>query len=335
MSLLKALRPDPYILALLAVVVLASALPARGVAGDVLSPVTKSVVALLFFLHGAKLPREAVIAGLTHWRLHLSVLAVSFLLFPLLGLLAGLASPALISAPLAAGVLFLCCLPSTVQSSIAFTALARGNVAAAVCAASASNLVGMAATPLLVAGLMHTQGAGPGFDAVQSILLQLLAPFASGQLARPLIGAWLERHKPLVGLVDRGSILLVVYSAFSQAVIGGVWSRVTPGDLAMVFALCAVLLAAILAITSWLGKAMGFSMPDRIVLLFCGSKKSLVTGAPMAAILFTPALAGVMIVPLMIFHQLQLIACAALAKHYADRTSDRDDLPRDKSPGPR
>jgi sodium/bile acid cotransporter 7 len=262
-------------------------------------------------------------------------LVLSFLLFPLLGLLAGLASPALISAPLASGALFLCCLPSTVQSSIAFTALARGNVAAAVCAASASNLVGMAATPLLVAGLMHTQGAGPGFDAVQSILLQLLAPFAAGQLARPLIGAWLERRKPLVGLVDRGSILLVVYSAFSQAVIGGVWSRISPGDLAMVSVFCAVLLAMILTITSWLGKAMGFSMPDRIVLLFCGSKKSLVTGAPMAAILFTPAVAGVMIVPLMIFHQLQLIACATLANRYADRISDRDDLPRDKSPGPR
>jgi sodium/bile acid cotransporter 7 len=322
LSLLKALRPDPYILALLAVVILASLAPARGLAGDLLSTVTKSVVALLFFLHGAKLPREAVIAGLTHWRLHLAVLAVSFLLFPLLGLAAGLAAPTLLSPHLAAGLLFLCCLPSTVQSSIAFTALARGSVAAAVCAASASNLVGMAATPLLVAGLMHGQGAGPGFDAVQSIFLQLLAPFAAGQLARPLIGAWLERHKPLVGLVDRGSILLVVYSAFSAAVIGGVWLRVSPGDLAMVFLLCAVLLAAILAITSWLGRAMGLAVPDRIVLLFCGSKKSLVTGAPMAAILFTPAAAGVMIVPLMIFHQLQLIACAVLARRYADRTSD-------------
>jgi sodium/bile acid cotransporter 7 len=322
LSLLKALRPDPYILILLAVVVLASLLPARGLAGELLSPVTKSVVALLFFLHGAKLPREAVLAGLTHWRLHLSVLAVSFLLFPLLGLAAGLASPALISAPLAAGLLFLCCLPSTVQSSIAFTALARGNVAAAVCAASASNLVGMAATPLLVAALMHSQGGSPGFDAVQSIFLQLLAPFAAGQLARPLIGPWLERHKPLVGLVDRGSILLVVYNAFSEAVIGGVWSRVSPADLAMVFLLCAVLLAVLLGVTAWLGKALGFSVPDRIVLLFCGSKKSLVTGAPMAAILFPPAVAGVMIVPLMIFHQLQLIACAALARRYAERTSD-------------
>ena len=307
---------------LVAMVLLASLLPARGAAAEVLSPVTKSVVALLFFLHGAKLSRQAVVAGLTHWRLHLAVLAVSFLLFPLLGLAAGLIPETILPAPLALGVLYLCCLPSTVQSSIAFTALARGNVAAAVCAATASNLLGMAVTPLLVGLTMHAQGAGLGWDAAGDIALQLLAPFIAGQLLRTWVAPVLERYKGVVGLVDRGSILLVVYAAFSQAVVEGVWTRLSVPELAVVTLLCAGLLALVLGLSTALGKLLGFSIEDRIVLTFCGSKKSLVTGAPMAAILFAPAVAGVMIVPLMIFHQLQLLACAWLARRYGDRPEE-------------
>ncbi|WGM38674.1 bile acid:sodium symporter family protein [Caulobacter sp. NIBR1757] len=319
---MKSFRLDPYMLALLAVVVLASLAPARGVASDLLSPVTKGVVALLFFLHGAKLSREAVIAGVTHWRLHLAVLGVSFVLFPLLGLAMGLIPTSILPAPLALGLLFLCCLPSTVQSSIAFTALARGNVAAAVCAASASNLLGMAVTPLLVGLTMHAQGTGPGLEAATDIALQLLAPFIAGQLLRTWVAPVLERQKQLVSYVDRGSILLVVYAAFSHAVVEGVWTRVSAPELIVVTLLCAGLLVLVLALSSLLGKRLGFSMADRIVLTFCGSKKSLVTGAPMAAILFAPAVAGVMIVPLMIFHQLQLLACAWLARRYAERPEE-------------
>lgn len=316
------LRIDPFMLGLFAVVLLASLLPARGVAADILSPVTKGVVALLFFLHGAKLSRQAVVAGLTHWRLHLAVLAVSFVLFPLLGLGAGLIPTAILPTPLALGLLYLCCLPSTVQSSIAFTALARGNVAAAVCAATASNLLGMAVTPLLVGLTMHAQGSGPGWGAAADIALQLLAPFLAGQLLRTWVAPVLERHKALVGIVDRGSILLVVYAAFSQAVVEGVWTRLSIPELLAVTLLCALLLGLVLGLSTALGRLLGFNVEDRIVLTFCGSKKSLVTGAPMAAILFAPAVAGVMIVPLMIFHQLQLLACAWLARRYGDRPEE-------------
>ena len=319
---MKFLRIDPYIVALFAVVLLASLLPARDTAAEVLSPVTKGVVALLFFLHGAKLSRQAVIAGVTHWRLHLAVLGVSFVLFPLLGLAMGLIPPSILPTPLALGLLFLCCLPSTVQSSIAFTALARGNVAAAVCAASASNLLGMAVTPVLVGLTMHAQGSGPGWDAAADIALQLLAPFIAGQLVRTWVAPFLERHKQLVSYVDRGSILLVVYAAFSHAVVEGVWTRVSAPELLVVTLLCAALLALVLGLSTLLGKLLGFPIADRIVLTFCGSKKSLVTGAPMAAILFAPAVAGVMIVPLMIFHQLQLLACAWLARRYGERPEE-------------
>jgi len=312
------LRPDPYILALLGMVVLASLLPARGEAAVGLGWATKLAIALLFFLHGAKLSREAVIAGIAHWRLHLTVLASTFVLFPILGLGVMLLPETILPRQLALGVLFLCCLPSTVQSSIAFTAIARGNVAAAVCAASASNLFGIALTPLLAAMLMGTQG-GFAPSAVEGVVVQLLAPFVAGQVARPWVGRWVDKHKRLTGLVDRGSILLVVYSAFSEAVVGGLWRKVDLVEIVILLIVCAALLVVVLAVTAYGSRLMGFDKEDEITIVFCGSKKSLASGVPLAGILFPGAAAGVMVLPLMLFHQIQLMACAVIAQRYAAR----------------
>nr|WP_278253710.1 bile acid:sodium symporter family protein [Caulobacter sp. CCUG 60055] len=312
------MRPDPYILALLGMVVLASLLPARGEAAVGLGWATKLAIALLFFLHGAKLSREAVIAGIAHWRLHLTVLASTFVLFPILGLGVMLLPETILPRQLALGVLFLCCLPSTVQSSIAFTAIARGNVAAAVCAASASNLFGIALTPLLAAMLMGTQG-GFAPSAVEGVVVQLLAPFVAGQVARPWVGRWVDKHKRLTGLVDRGSILLVVYTAFSEAVVGGLWRKVDLVEIVILLIVCAALLAVVLAVTAYGSRLMGFDKEDEITIVFCGSKKSLASGVPLAGILFPGAAAGVMVLPLMLFHQIQLMACAVIAQRYAAR----------------
>ncbi|MCI3178686.1 bile acid:sodium symporter [Caulobacter sp. CCUG 60055] len=299
-------------------VVLASLLPARGEAAVGLGWATKLAIALLFFLHGAKLSREAVIAGIAHWRLHLTVLASTFVLFPILGLGVMLLPETILPRQLALGVLFLCCLPSTVQSSIAFTAIARGNVAAAVCAASASNLFGIALTPLLAAMLMGTQG-GFAPSAVEGVVVQLLAPFVAGQVARPWVGRWVDKHKRLTGLVDRGSILLVVYTAFSEAVVGGLWRKVDLVEIVILLIVCAALLAVVLAVTAYGSRLMGFDKEDEITIVFCGSKKSLASGVPLAGILFPGAAAGVMVLPLMLFHQIQLMACAVIAQRYAAR----------------
>ena len=221
------------------------------------------------------------------------------------------------------GMLFLCCLPSTVQSSIAFTSIARGNVAAAVCAASASNLFGIFITPVLVGLLMHTQGgAAGGWKSVQDIIIQLLLPFIVGQLARPLVSRWVEKHKALVGYVDRGSILLVVYAAFSEAVVGGIWHKVSVVEMIVLVVACCVLLAIVLAATTFGPRALGFSKEDEITIMFCGSKKSLATGVPMAGILFPGPTAGIIVLPLMIFHQIQLMACSVIAQHYAQRAKE-------------
>lgn len=324
-SLLSRLKPDGFTVALLLVVVLASLMPASGLAATVLGVVTDIAIGLLFFMHGAKLSRQAILAGAGHWRLHLLILGSTFAIFPVIGLAVGLLPQALVPHDLALGLLFLCILPSTVQSSIAFTSMAGGNVAAAVCAASASNLLGIFLTPALAYLLMGLQGAG-GSDfggAVRSIVMQLLVPFIAGHLARPWIGGFIDRHRQALMLTDRSSILLVVYGAFSAAVIEGLWSRLGARDLAVMVVLDILILAVALVVTTGLSRRLGFAREDEITAVFCGSKKSLVSGVPMAGVLFSPAMVGPMLLPLMIFHQIQLMVCAVLARRYAAKGAER------------
>lgn len=313
--LLSRLSVDPYILLLMSTVALASVLPPRGVFSDIAGGVADAGIALLFFLHGARLSRHAVMEGARAWKLHMSVAALTFALFPVIGL--GVSSIPGLDPALAAGLLFLTLLPSTVQSSIAFTAIAGGNVAAAVCSASFSNLAGIFVTPLLTALLITGKQGGFSTDPVVTIAVQLLLPFLAGHLLRPWIGGFVARNKGVLGLVDRGSILLVVYTAFGAAVIEGLWGRVDLGELGLIAGLSLAILAMVLLAASLLGGWLGFSREDRIVLVFCGSKKSLATGVPLAGVLFTQAQVGAIILPLMFFHQLQLMVCAVLARRFA------------------
>ena len=313
---LAAFKPDNFTLAIAAAVAIASLFPAVGAAGEVLHYVTIFAIALLFFLHGARLSRQAALAGALHWRLHLIVLAATFVLFPILGLILRTLLGPVLPDSLLVGLLFLCLLPSTVQSSIAFTSIAHGNIAAAVCAASLSNLLGIFITPALVALLMNLKG-GVSLHAVVDIILQLLAPFLAGHLLRPWIGDFVARHRYALGYVDRGSILLVVYSAFSEAVANGLWHVLGAADLVKLLLVCALLLAAALLVTVFVARRLGFARADEIVIVFCGSKKSLASGVPMAGVLFPLAQVGMIVLPLMLFHQIQLMVCAALAKRYA------------------
>ncbi|KEZ76632.1 bile acid:sodium symporter family protein [Salinisphaera hydrothermalis] len=316
--------PDNFILALISAIVLATFLPIRGGMATIYEHATTVAIALLFFLHGAKLSREAVIAGASNWRLHLCVLAATFVLFPALGLAAHPLLSDLLTPGLAAGVLFVCLLPSTVQSSIAFTSIAGGNVSAAVCSASLSNLLGVFLTPVL-AGLFLSQAghAGGSMPAVVHIVSEIVLPFAAGQVARRWIGGWVKAHPKVVKFVDQGSIVLVVYGAFSASVVQGLWHQIPPQALAWLFVADAVLLAIVLAVTYGVGRAL-FSREDALVLLFCGSKKSLASGIPIAKVLFASSALGAIVLPLMIFHQIQLIACAAIARRAARHAPDAE-----------
>ncbi|WP_327660699.1 MULTISPECIES: bile acid:sodium symporter family protein [unclassified Streptomyces] len=312
---------DPYILALIATVGLAALLPARGAAADVASGASTAAVAFLFFLYGARLSTREAMDGLRHWRLHVTVLACTFIVFPLLGLAARGLVPVLLPQNLFEGLLFLTLVPSTIQSSIAFTSIARGNVPAAICAGSFSSLAGIVLTPLLAAGLLGNSGGGFSADSLVKIVLQLLVPFLAGQLLRRWVGGFITRHKKILGYVDRGSILLVVYTAFSEGMVQGIWHQVSAVRLAGLLAVEAVLLAIMLAVTWYGAKALGFNRADRVAIQFAGSKKSLASGLPMASVLFG-AHASLAVLPLMLFHQMQLMVCAVIAKR---RSRDADD----------
>ncbi|GAA2743198.1 bile acid:sodium symporter family protein [Kitasatospora cinereorecta] len=308
---------DGYLLLLLGTVLLATLLPARGAAATAVSGAVQVAVALLFFLYGARLSPQEALAGARHWRLHLLILACTFVLFPLLGEATRLLPESVLPAQLASGVLFLTLLPSTVQSSIAFTSMARGNVAAAICAATFSSLLGIVLTPLLAAWLLASEtGVHVSGGQVLDIVLQLLVPFALGQLLRPWIGPWIRHHRTVTTVVDRGSILLIVYSAFSEGVRDGIWGRVTPGQILWLALICAALLAAVLTASGAAARRLGFDRADRVTIRFCGSKKSLATGLPLATILFPAAVVGITVLPLMLFHQIQLMVCTVLAQRW-------------------
>ncbi|AYF85778.1 bile acid:sodium symporter family protein [Pseudomonas sp. JS3066] len=312
--------PDNFTLTLIAVVAAATLLPAQGQVAVAFDWITNIAIGLLFFLHGAKLSRDAVIAGAGHWRLHLLVFLCTFGLFPLLGLALKPVLLPMVGTELYAGFLYLCALPATVQSAIAFTSLARGNIPAAICSAAASSLLGIFVTPVLVALLMGVHGdGGSTVEAIRKISIQLLLPFVAGQIARQWIGGWVNRNKQWLKYVDQGSILLVVYTAFSAAVIGGLWQQVPPLKLLGIVVGCCLLLALVLTIVNLLGKWLGFNLEDRITILFAGSKKSLATGVPMAQVLFAGSSIGMLILPLMLFHQIQLMVCSVLSQRFAQR----------------
>lgn len=316
--------PDSFTLMLVTTVIIASLLPAQGMFATYFGYATDCAIALLFFLHGARLSRDVVIAGILHWRLHLTILLVTYAIFPLLGLGAGFIPQTILKPELYAGLLYLCVLPSTVQSSIAFTSIAGGNVPAAICSASASNLFGMFLTPLLVGLLMTTSGsAGFSLDALETILLQLLAPFILGQLLEPWIGGWVRGRKKLLMPVDRGSILMVVYLAFSESVNEGLWHTFSVTDIGVVIVIDGLLLALVLCITMFGSRLVGFNKEDEITITFCGSKKSLASGVPMAGAIFAGQSIGAIVLPLMLFHQIQLMTCAVIAQKYAAKRAAR------------
>lgn len=316
-TLLQKLSIDGFILAIFAAVGIAAVLPAQGRAVPVVDGAVTVAIAVLFFLYGARIhPREAL-AGLKHWRLHVVILAFTFVVFPIIGVLLRFLPEALLQPGLYAGVLFLTLLPSTVQSSIAFTSIAGGNVPGAIVSASVSNLLGVFVTPLLVLALMATTGeVSFHSSSIVDLCLQLLVPFILGQLARPWIGGFMTRHAAALKYVDRGSIVLVVYSAFSTGMREHIWSQVSWVGVLQLIVLSVLLVLFMLWLTRFTAERLGFDRGDMLAIQFCGTKKSMATGLPMAAVLFAGQPVGLLVLPLMIFHQIQLMMCAWLSARY-------------------
>ena len=314
-------KPVPLIVLIILAVILAVIAPARGDFAETFGQLTNVAIAFLFFLYGARLSTQEALNGLKHWRLHLTILAFTFVVYPLIGI-ALRPLTAFISHDMYLGILFLTLVPSTVQSSVAFTSIAKGNVAGAIVSASTSNLVGVFITPSLVMLLMGT-GGGVHIDTsvFGEIALLLLAPFILGQLTRRWVGKFAQSKATKV--VDRGSIAMVVYSAFSKGVVDGIWSSISIWELAFLVAFAAIFVAFMLWLTKKVSEKLGFKRADTVAIEFCGSKKSLATGLPMASVIFASGgtSLGLLILPLMIYHQVQLMMCSWLASRYAQRAT--------------
>ncbi|MCI2238740.1 bile acid:sodium symporter [Paenibacillus sp. TRM 82003] len=310
-------RVEPFVLAVLAAIAVAALLPAGGAVATGLSRGTTAGVALLFFVYGVRTEPAEALRGLRDWRLQGTIATATYVLFPLLGLLLALATGWFLDDGLVAGLLFLAALPSTVQSCVVFTAVAGGNVPGAVVSATTSNLAGIGLTPLLAALLLGSSGAGPDAAALGRIVLQLLVPFLAGLAAGRFLGGWVRRHRRSLSLLDRCVIVAVVYAAFSRGVRQGVWQQVHPAEVAVVLACAAVLLAAVLAAAWWAPRLWGAARPERVTAMFCGSNKSLVTGLPMATVLFDPHVVGLVALPVILYHPLQITVCSALAGRMA------------------
>ncbi|CAB1017275.1 bile acid:sodium symporter [Corynebacterium diphtheriae] len=310
---------DPLIVLIILAVVIAIIAPARGAFAHNFSLATNIAIGLLFFLYGARLSIHEALEGLKNWKLHLTILAFTFVAFPLIGI-ALKPLEMVISSALYLGILYLTLVPSTVQSSVAFTSIAGGNVAGAIVSASASNLIGVIATPVLVMLLM-TDNGGIHVDTsvFLKIAIQLLFPFIAGQLCR----RWIKdiAANKATKIVDRGSIAMVVYSAFSAGMVAGIWSTVSLGEIIFLVAFSIILVGFMFWFTRWSAQKLGFARGDVIAIEFCGTKKSLASGLPMAAVIFGGANLGLLILPLMIFHQVQLMMCSWLASRYAQHAS--------------
>ncbi|VAX76842.1 Putative symporter YfeH [Serratia symbiotica] len=320
MPWLKRLHINQFVLVLILVVSTASIFPCTGGWKIFLSYLTSAAIALLFFMRGAKLSHPTVSASMKHWRLHLVVFISTFALFPLIGLGMNLLVPGLITPTVYLGFLYLCALPATMQSSIAFISAAGGNVTAAICSAAASSILGVFLSPLLVRTLMPGQGGdGDVLQVINAVMLELIVPFLAGYCVRLLIVKWVDRNHKLINITDTSSIILLVYTAFSAAIEDNLWHNIGVGSLLSIFITSLLLLAVLVIINTYAARWLGFNTADEITIVLCGSQKSLANGIPMASMLFPAATAGIIVLPLMIFHQVQLIVCALLVQHYVDK----------------
>ncbi|MBC3956997.1 bile acid:sodium symporter family protein [Pseudomonas triticifolii] len=319
----KRVATDWFLLGMVLATVLAYFFPRFGATGGNMHAeyVINIGVFVVFFLHGVNLSSEQIKKGLRNWRLHLMIQAFTFVVFPVLWLACDKLLGSHVPALLMLGFLYLCALPSTISSSVALTGSAGGNVPAAILNASMSSVLGIFITPWLISLVVGT-GAG-GIDLSDTLLklsLMLLLPLVLGQLLRPLLGTFFSRHKKYTGIIDKLVILLLVYAAFCNSMISGMWQSQGNSVILTAFIGTALLLAVILLMTTSTARVLKFNHADKVAAVFCASKKSLAAGAPMAALIFGthPGL-GLILLPIMIYHPMQLIVCSVIAENYANR----------------
>jgi sodium/bile acid cotransporter 7 len=311
--------PDRLVPILLLVLVLASFFPVQGAGLPIASAISTAAFILLFFMNGVRLPRHEVIAGIRNVRLQGGIFLFSFGVMALVGVAAQAIAEPWLPQAVALGFLYMGILPSTVQSATASTSLAGGNVAASVVAAGVLNISGVFVSPLLFAMLAGSAGEIHA-DGVMRIISILLLPFIAGQIVQKWLRPWALAHKSLTTFMDRTTICIAVYTAFSAAVVAGIWDALKAQELALIAVMIAVIMTFALGGGWILGKKLKLPRGDQISMFFACGQKSIAFGAPLAATLFPPAVAGMVLVPILIYHTVQLIISAWIAPQLA-RTS--------------
>lgn len=312
---------DPLVRLLLTAILLATILPVRGEARDIAQHISNAAIFLLFLLNGLRLQREEVLRGLGNFRFLLPLVLWSFGALALAGWGLSLLTAGFLPPMVALGFLYLGTLPSTVQSATAYASVAGGNVASSVVAAALLNILGVFLTAPLFSAMAGSHGVGIDAEGLVKVGLILLLPFIIGQVAQHRFGHLAKEHRTLATWMDRSSIAIAVYVAFSGAVEQGIWGRLEGQDWAgLVLGVAVLMLFAFYG--AWLLSGLvGLTWGDRVAMLFSGGQKSIAMGAPLAAVLFPPDMAGVILLPVLVYHLLQLVIsaplAARLAKHHA------------------
>jgi len=314
------LFPDRFVLILLATIAAASLLPVRGAGATTAGYIATAAVVLLFFLNGVRLPRAEVVSAMRDVKLMGAALLFCFVAMPIAGLALQLASAPFLPPLIALGFLYCGILPSTVQSATAATSLAQGDVSASVVMAALINLVGVLAAPLLFA-LLGGSAVNISGAAALRIVMILLLPFIAGQLLQRWLRPTVMGHPALVRTLDRSAIAIAVYVAFSGAVVSGLWDHLSGSDLIVIT--CGVLVLLLFGYGgAWLlGGLLRLRRPQRTSLFFAGAQKSIAVGAPLAATLFPPATAGMVLVVILGYHMVQLMVAAWLAAWLAQKAA--------------
>lgn len=313
----KKIRIDSFVIAIIISIILAYFFPQLGASNSSvpIDLISSLGISLIFLFYGLSLSTEAIKSGLKNWKLHISVQASTFILFPLLILpffpLVKDTSYEL----LWLAFLFMAALPSTVSSSVVMVAMAKGNLTGAIFNASISGIIGIILTPLWLMPFIKQTDVPFDFSSIYiQLISEIVIPLVMGLVLRKFLGAWAQKNKVTLNKFDKLIILLIIYKSFVHSFEDQIFSSVSILEMLIMLGLVLILFFIIYATTGWIGKLLKFNHADQITNQFCGTKKSLVHGTVFSETLFGQTnIVGIMLLPLMMYHALQILIISVIA----------------------
>lgn len=286
-----------------------------------LKTITDIGIGLIFFFYGLKLSPAEFKQGLMNYKVHIIIHLTTFIVFPLLCLLCLPLFQGGLESELWIALFFLGTLPSTVSSSVVMVALAKGNLPAAIFNASLSGLIGIFATPIWLAFILEETTNFDFLEVLQKLCLQIIVPLVLGLFFQRFIGKWAKRHGKQLSLFDKTTIILIIYTSFSNSFSSNIFETVEWQDLLKMALIVLTLFFVVFFSLAGVGNLVKLNTEDKIAAQFCGTKKSLVHGSVMVRVIFgSTANSGLILLPIMLYHSVQLILVAWFAEKYRKRT---------------